>query len=223
MSPLWLLTTILALAIVGFLLGRARAISSVDSQRTLQSRPTCSGVNVAMLALVPAVLVPGASLVIQPLVVNQAVSELIPASSYDDAGGLNLIMPDVQRVADGLGTAVSAGVLTETEARALDTGTTDVRALLGEVGAVLLAASRAIGETMIMVLGAGAAAGLSLNPFDAMTTVTAKIVSQLTGDREFASPEALVAFTLGMTLFLVTLGLNVAALYIMRRYREQYE
>lgn len=96
-------------------------------------------------------------------------------------------------------------------------------ALPGIVGAVLLAASRAIGETMIVVLGAGAAARLSLNPFEAMTTVTAKIVSQLTGDSDFASPEALVAFALGMTLFLITLGLNVFALYIVRRYREQYE
>ncbi len=96
-------------------------------------------------------------------------------------------------------------------------------ALPGIVGAILLAASRAIGETMIVVLGAGAAARLSMNPFDAMTTVTAKIVSQLTGDADFASPEALVAFALGMTLFIVTLGLNIFALYIVRKYREQYE
>lgn len=96
-------------------------------------------------------------------------------------------------------------------------------ALPGIVGAILLAASRAIGETMIVVLGAGAAARLSLNPFEAMTTVTAKIVSQLTGDADFASPEALVAFALGMSLFVITLGLNVFALYIVRKYREQYE
>ena len=96
-------------------------------------------------------------------------------------------------------------------------------ALPGIVGAILLAASRAIGETMIVVLGAGAAARLSMNPFEAMTTVTAKIVSQLTGDADFSSPEALVAFALGMTLFVITLGLNVFALYIVRKYREQYE
>ncbi|MFK7744936.1 MAG: phosphate ABC transporter permease subunit PstC [Roseobacter sp.] len=96
-------------------------------------------------------------------------------------------------------------------------------ALPGIVGAVLLAASRAIGETMIVVLGAGAAARLSLNPFEAMTTVTAKIVSQLTGDSDFASPEALVAFALGISLFVLTLALNVVALVIVRKYREQYE
>ena len=96
-------------------------------------------------------------------------------------------------------------------------------ALPGIVGAILLAASRAIGETMIVTMGAGAAAKLDLNPFEAMTTITVKIVSQLTGDTEFNSPETLVAFALGMTLFVITLGLNVFALYIVRKYREQYE
>ena len=96
-------------------------------------------------------------------------------------------------------------------------------ALPGIVGAVLLAASRAIGETMIVVLGAGAAGRIDLNPFEAMTTVTVKIVGQLTGDTNFSSPEALVAFALGLTLFVITLGLNVLALYIVRKYREQYE
>jgi phosphate transport system permease protein len=76
---------------------------------------------------------------------------------------------------------------------------------------------------MIVVLGAGAAARLSLNPFEAMTTVTVKIVSQLTGDTEFNSPETLVAFALGLTLFTLTLCLNIIALVIVRKYREQYE
>ncbi|KJS09100.1 MAG: ABC transporter permease [Hoeflea sp. BRH_c9] len=96
-------------------------------------------------------------------------------------------------------------------------------ALPGIVGAFLLAASRAIGETMIVVMGAGASARLDMNPFEAMTTITVKIVSQLTGDTEFASPETLVAFALGLTLFVFTLCLNILALYIVRKYREQYE
>ncbi|MGE3305007.1 MAG: phosphate ABC transporter permease subunit PstC [Rhizobiaceae bacterium] len=96
-------------------------------------------------------------------------------------------------------------------------------ALPGIVGAILLTASRAIGETMIVVLAAGVAANLTLNPFEAMTTITVKIVNQLTGDLEFNTPQTLVAFALGITLFAITLVMNIAALYIVRKYREQYE
>ncbi|MET3560395.1 phosphate transport system permease protein [Bartonella japonica] len=96
-------------------------------------------------------------------------------------------------------------------------------ALPGIMGAILLTASRAIGETMIVVLAAGVAANLTLNPFEAMTTMTVKIVNQLTGDFEFNSPQTLVAFALGMTLFIMTLLMNILALYIVRKYREQYE
>ncbi|EAU41422.1 ABC transporter, membrane spanning protein [Fulvimarina pelagi HTCC2506] len=96
-------------------------------------------------------------------------------------------------------------------------------ALPGIVSALLLTASRAIGETMIVVLAAGVAANLTINPFEAMTTITVKIVQQLTGDLEFTSPQTLVAFALGITLFVITLCLNVYALYIVRKYKEQYE
>ncbi|TGQ45741.1 MULTISPECIES: phosphate ABC transporter permease subunit PstC [unclassified Mesorhizobium] len=96
-------------------------------------------------------------------------------------------------------------------------------ALPGIVGAILLTASRAIGETMIVVLAAGVAANLTANPFEAMTTITVKIVNQLTGDLEFNSPQTLVAFALGITLFALTLVMNIVALYIVRKYREQYE
>ncbi|MDO6966292.1 phosphate ABC transporter permease subunit PstC [Rhizobium alvei] len=96
-------------------------------------------------------------------------------------------------------------------------------ALPGIVGALLLTASRAIGETMIVVLAAGVAANLQFSPFQPMTTITVKIVNQLTGDLEFNSPQTLVAFALGITLFVITLILNVYALYIVRKYREQYE
>lgn len=96
-------------------------------------------------------------------------------------------------------------------------------ALPGIMGALLLTGSRAIGETMIVVLAAGVAANLQFSPFEPMTTITVKIVNQLTGDLEFNSPQTLVAFALGITLFVLTLAMNVYALYIVRKYREQYE
>ncbi len=95
-------------------------------------------------------------------------------------------------------------------------------ALPGIVGAVLLAASRAIGETMIVVMAAGLSANLTLNPLEAVTTATVQIVTLLVGDQEFDSAKTLSAFALGLTLFVVTLGLNVVALRIVRRYRERY-
>jgi phosphate transport system permease protein len=96
-------------------------------------------------------------------------------------------------------------------------------ALPGIVGGVLLAVSRAIGETMIVVMAAGLAANLTANPLDSVTTVTVQIVTLLTGDQEFDSAKTLAAFALGLTLFVVTLTLNVIALHIVRKYREQYE
>jgi phosphate transport system permease protein len=96
-------------------------------------------------------------------------------------------------------------------------------ALPGIVGGVLLAASRAIGETMIVVMAAGLSARLSANPFESVTTVTVQIVTLLVGDQEFDSPKTLAAFALGLVLFVATLALNVVALHIVRKYREQYE
>jgi phosphate transport system permease protein len=96
-------------------------------------------------------------------------------------------------------------------------------ALPGIVGAFLLAASRAIGETMIVVMAAGMSANLTINPLEAVTTVTVQIVALLTGDQEFDSTKTLAAFALGLTLFLMTLVLNVIALHIVRKYREQYD
>jgi phosphate transport system permease protein len=90
-------------------------------------------------------------------------------------------------------------------------------ALPGIVAAFLLAISRAIGETMIVVMAAGLAANLTPNPLEAVTTVTVQIVTLLTGDQEFDSAKTLAAFALGLTLFVVTLGLNVIALQVSRR------
>ena len=96
-------------------------------------------------------------------------------------------------------------------------------ALPGIVGSLLLAVSRAIGETMIVVMAAGLAANLTANPLEAVTTVTVQIVTLLTGDQEFDSPKTLAAFALGLVLFVVTLILNIIALHTVRKYREQYE
>jgi phosphate transport system permease protein len=96
-------------------------------------------------------------------------------------------------------------------------------ALPGIMGAFLLAVSRAIGETMIVVMAAGFAANLTINPLEAVTTVTVQIVGLLTGDQEFDSAKTLSAFALGLVLFIATLGLNVVALRIVQKYRERYE
>lgn len=96
-------------------------------------------------------------------------------------------------------------------------------ALPGIVGGILLAASRAIGETMIVVMAAGLSAKLTVNPLEAVTTITVQIVTLLVGDQEFDNPKTLAAFALGLVLFFVTLMLNVIALYVVRRYREQYD
>ncbi len=96
-------------------------------------------------------------------------------------------------------------------------------ALPGIVGGVLLAVSRAIGETMIVVMAAGLSANLTANPLQAVTTVTVQIVTLLVGDQEFDSAKTLAAFALGLMLFVVTLILNIIALKVVKKYREQYE
>ncbi|WP_449258817.1 phosphate ABC transporter permease subunit PstC [Chlorobium limicola] len=96
-------------------------------------------------------------------------------------------------------------------------------ALPGIVAAVLLAMSRAIGETMIVVMAAGLDANLTLNPLEGVTTVTVRIVDSLTGDQEFDSPATLSAYGLGFVLLVVTLVLNVVSSVVVRRFRERYE
>ena len=96
-------------------------------------------------------------------------------------------------------------------------------ALPGVVGAILLAVSRAVGETMIVVMAAGQGANLTANPLESVTTITVQIVMLLTGDQEFDSPKTLSAFALGLVLFVITLIMNVIALRVVQRYREKYD
>jgi phosphate transport system permease protein len=96
-------------------------------------------------------------------------------------------------------------------------------ALPGVVGGLLLATSRALGETMIVLMAAGLAANLSANPLEATTTVTVQIVTMLTGDQEFDDPKTLAAFALGLALFAATLILNACALGVLKKYRSRYE
>jgi phosphate transport system permease protein len=154
----------------------------------------------------------------------------ISASSVLSAGVIMgvMLIPFVSSLSDDIINAVPQSLRDGSYALGATKSETIKRVILpaalpGIVGATLLAASRAIGETMIVVLAAGIAANLTLNPFDAVTTITVKIVSQLTGDLQFNSPQTLVAFALGLTLFAFTLVLNIYALYMVRRYHEQYE
>jgi phosphate transport system permease protein len=139
-----------------------------------------------------------------------------------------MIIPFVSSLADDMITAVPQSLRDGAYALGATRSETIKQVVLraalpGIVGGVLLAVSRAIGETMIVVMAAGLAANMTANPLDAVTTVTVQIVTLLTGDQEFNSPKTLAAFALGLVLFLVTLLLNIFALYIVRKYREQYE
>jgi len=139
-----------------------------------------------------------------------------------------MIIPFVSSLADDMITAVPQSLRDGAYALGATRSETIKQVVLraalpGIVGGVLLAISRAIGETMIVVMAAGLSANLTANPLEAVTTVTVQIVTLLVGDQEFDSPKTLAAFALGLMLFVVTLVLNVIALYVVRKYREQYE
>ncbi|MCD6034362.1 MAG: pstC [Rickettsiales bacterium] len=139
-----------------------------------------------------------------------------------------MIIPFILSLSDDVMNAVPVSLRDASYALGATKAETVIRvivpsALPGIMGAVLLAMSRAIGETMIVVMAAGLAAKLTINPLDSVTTVTAQIVTLLVGDQEFNSPRTLSAFALGLTLFVVTLILNVISLLIVKKYREQYE
>jgi phosphate transport system permease protein len=139
-----------------------------------------------------------------------------------------MIVPFVSSISDDVISAVPRGLREASYGLGATQSETIRRvvvpaALPGIVGGVLLAVSRAIGETMIVVMAAGLAANLTLNPLEAVTTVTVQVVTLLVGDQEFDSAKTLSAFALGLALFLITLAFNVVALKVVRRYREEYE
>jgi phosphate transport system permease protein len=139
-----------------------------------------------------------------------------------------MIIPFVSSLSDDAIAAVPRAMRDGSYAIGATKGETITKVLLpaalpGIMGGILLAASRAIGETMIVVMAAGIIASLTVNPLEPVTTVTVQIVTLLIGDTEFDNPKTLAAFALGLVLFVVTLALNVLALHIVRKYREQYE
>jgi phosphate transport system permease protein len=173
-----------------------------------------------------------AALTVAPAVRDFGVTLGLTASSESAlAAGLVMgimIIPFVSSMADDSIAAVPQAMRDGSLALGATTSETIRKVLVpaalpGVVGGVLLAVSRAIGETMIVVMAAGLAANLTANPFASVTTVTAQIVQLLTGDQEFDSAKTLAAFALGLVLFLVTLLLNIAALSVVKRYREAYE
>ena len=186
-----------------------------------------------MLAGVPTVVYGYfAAMTVAPAIRDLGLSIGIPASTESAlAAGLVMgimIIPFVSSMADDSIAAVPQAMRDGSLAMGATTSETIRKVLVpaalpGVVGGVLLAVSRAIGETMIVVMAAGLAANLTINPFDSVTTVTTQIVQLLTGDQEFDSPKTLAAFALGLVLFLVTLALNIVALRVVKKYREAYE
>jgi phosphate transport system permease protein len=139
-----------------------------------------------------------------------------------------MIIPFISSLSDDAIRAVPRAMRDGSLAMGATRGETMTKVLLpaalpGIVGGILLGLSRAIGETMIVVMAAGLIASMNINPLDSVTTVTVQIVTLLIGDTAFDSPKTLAAFALGLVLFVVTLGLNIVALTIVRRYREQYD
>jgi len=173
-----------------------------------------------------------AALTVAPFLRDLGVSFGLSISSESAlaAGGVMgiMIIPFISSLADDVITAVPQSMRDGSLAMGATQSETIRKvvipaALPGIVGGIMLAISRAIGETMIVVMAAGLAANLTANPLDSVTTVTVQIVTLLTGDQEFDSPKTLAAFALGLMLFTVTLLLNIFALHIVKKYREQYE
>jgi phosphate transport system permease protein len=174
-----------------------------------------------------------AALIVAPAVRDFAVMLGMKFASSESALAAGLVMgvmiiPFVSSMADDSIASVPSAMRDGSLAMGATTSETITRVLIpaalpGVVAGVLLAVSRAIGETMIVVMAASGAATITLNPFESATTVTKQIVDLLTGEAEFDSPKTLAAFALGLTLFVITLLLNIVALRVVKRYREAYE
>ncbi|UAB79748.1 phosphate ABC transporter permease subunit PstC [Erythrobacter sp. SCSIO 43205] len=174
-----------------------------------------------------------AALTVAPLIRDAAIAVGVANASSESALAAGLVMgvmiiPFVSSMADDSIAAVPQAMRDGSLAMGATTSETIKKVLVpaalpGIVGGVMLAVSRAIGETMIVVMAASTAANLSANPLDSMTTVTVQIVAMLTGEGSFDHPATLSAFALGFILFLVTLALNFIALSVVKRYREAYE
>jgi phosphate transport system permease protein len=187
-----------------------------------------------MLAGVPTVVYGYfAALTVAPAVRRLAVLLGDPFASSESALAAGLVMgvmiiPFVSSMADDSLAAVPTAMRDGSLAMGATNSETISKVLVpaalpGVVAGVLLAVSRAIGETMIVVMAASGAATITLNPFESATTVTKQIVDLLTGEAEFDSPKTLAAFALGLTLFVITLLLNIVALRVVKKYREAYE
>jgi phosphate transport system permease protein len=225
-----LLITLIAILVAGPL-GLLSAIYMAEyASRNLRSvlKPLLE-----ILAGVPTVVLGFfAALTVAPLVRNTGEGfGLAVASESALAAGLvmgMMIVPLISSLSDDIINSVPQALRDGSYALGATRSETIKRVVLpaalpGIVSAFMLAISRAIGETMIVVMAAGLAANLSFNPLTAVTTITVQIATLLVGDQEFDSAKTLSAFALGFVLFCFTLILNYVALRTVQKYREQYD
>ncbi len=231
--PLFLGTILISLIALGLSVPVGLMIAIYLSQYASAKLRSIAKPMLEILAGVPTVVYGFfAALTIAPLIRDFGVWIDLPIAAESAlAAGLVMgimIIPFVSSLSEDALTAVPLSLKEGSLGMGATQSETIRRVLLpaavpGIVGAVLLAVSRAIGETMIVVMAAGLAANLTFNPIESVTTVTVQIVTLLKGDQEFDSPKTLAAFALGLMLFITTLALNIAALKIVRKYREQYD
>jgi phosphate transport system permease protein len=230
-----LLTGTLLITLIAILVAGPLGLFSAIYLAEYASRPARRWIKplLELLAGVPTVVLGFfAALTVAPLLRGAGESlGLSGASESALAAGLvmgMMIVPLISSLADDILNAVPQSLRDGSYALGATKSETIVNVVLpaalpGIVSAFILATSRAIGETMIVVMAAGLAANLTFNPFAAVTTVTVQIATLLVGDQEFDSAKTLAAFALGLVLFVITLVLNIVALKVVRKYKEQYE